>query len=799
MKHGVTSRIRTLVSGLLLALTAACGGGGGGGGGSTGLAYTLPAFVQGVAFTDIAPSVTITPTGYTITSGTLPLGMSLNTTTGVISGFAAVATGPTSVTIEATDGTTTVSAVLSFTVGAPALSRFVLSTNAGDSTLSVLALDDASGMLRHAGYAPTGAVPRALALARGGSFVYTANNGPNTVSGFSFDTITGELTALAGSPFASSTNPIDICVDPAARFVYVLCDAGGGPVVRQYAMDAAGALTDLAPATVAAGTGASAIYMEPQGRFVYVTFGGAAGMVRPFVVNQTTGQLTAGTDAPAGNTPFAMAGTPDGDHLYVSNQASNDVAAYDIDDTTGNLTPIGAAVGVSGGTGPSGMQVTFSGSFLLVALNSGAVQRFAILGTGALSSLGTTVAPVGTDHVVSDHSNSFAFTSSSTAEVMAMYDLSGGGALTGQTVDVTHLRDNASDLEILAGMSAVTFASQFLYAGNAGDDDINQFVVNAANGSLTANMTPTVATGDMPNWGAAHPFHDAAYMVNANETTNAIEVFSIDGAGSLTSIQMVTQAGVSAWSLHVDPSGLYAFGVNSSTGNVNPYTIASDGMLTLNGAPFALGIVAPGGGAQHPNGKYLYVAQSLNDRVHQFAVNGTTGGLSSLSPSTVTAGDQPIACAVDPTGRFLYVACIGTADVISAYAIGSDDGELTELTASPFTTSAEPIDLKTDPDGRFLYVAVRGGSPAIETFSIDVDSSNATEDGALASTGTAALAANPFNIRVNSAGTVLWATHAVTSGMVETFAISPTGVLSSIDIDAAGDTTMGLGVKGALE
>src|SRR5687767_9250174 len=81
----------------LLSLIAACGGGGGGGGGGPGgsqattapptsLSYSSPAgFVVGQPVAQLVPTVTGTVSGYSV-SPTLPVGLTLNATTGVISG-----------------------------------------------------------------------------------------------------------------------------------------------------------------------------------------------------------------------------------------------------------------------------------------------------------------------------------------------------------------------------------------------------------------------------------------------------------------------------------------------------------------------------------------------------------------------------------------------------------------------------------------------------------------------------------------------------------------------------------------
>ena len=52
-------------------------------------------------------------------------------------------------------------------------------------------------------------------------FVYVANSGDNTVSGYTINPATGALTAIAGSPFAAGEQPISVAMDPSGKFAYV--------------------------------------------------------------------------------------------------------------------------------------------------------------------------------------------------------------------------------------------------------------------------------------------------------------------------------------------------------------------------------------------------------------------------------------------------------------------------------------------------------------------------------------------------------------------------------------------------
>jgi len=128
---------RTLRSGLLLSLVlAGCGGGGGGddgGGGNppppppvsppSNLSYVSPQSVALNASVSLSPTVTGTVTSYSITPG-LPAGITLNTTTGVISGSSATPVTETAYTITASNSGGSTTFTLRLQVFLPAPSAF---------------------------------------------------------------------------------------------------------------------------------------------------------------------------------------------------------------------------------------------------------------------------------------------------------------------------------------------------------------------------------------------------------------------------------------------------------------------------------------------------------------------------------------------------------------------------------------------------------------------------------------------------------------------------------------------------
>jgi 6-phosphogluconolactonase (cycloisomerase 2 family) len=100
-------------------------------------------------------------------------------------------------------------------------------------------------------------------------FAYVANEGDDTVSGYTINPATGVLTPVEGSPFPTDSFPKSVAVDPSGRFVYTANFFGNS--VSGYTINpATGGLTAIAGSPFAAGTFAQFVVVDPSGRFAYV-------------------------------------------------------------------------------------------------------------------------------------------------------------------------------------------------------------------------------------------------------------------------------------------------------------------------------------------------------------------------------------------------------------------------------------------------------------------------------------------------------------------------------------------------
>jgi len=102
---------------------------------------------------------------------------------------------------------------------------FAYVANYGDDTVSIYAVDAATGQLRARGYVAAGKNPNSVTVDPSGKFVYVASYGArltlSEVYVYAIDSNTGTLTAVTGSPFDAGAAPTGIAIDPSGKFAYV--------------------------------------------------------------------------------------------------------------------------------------------------------------------------------------------------------------------------------------------------------------------------------------------------------------------------------------------------------------------------------------------------------------------------------------------------------------------------------------------------------------------------------------------------------------------------------------------------
>ncbi len=212
--------------------------------------------------------------------------------------------------IDATSGVLTAIAGSPFAAGVSALGvavsptgQFAYVVNQNNRTVSGYSIDSTSGALAAVPGSPflVGHQPRNLTVDQSGKFVYVANLADNNVTGFAIDGATGTLTAIAGSPFGTGRSPFFIASAngvSGAEFVYVpnLLDAN----VSGYSVDTTtGVLTAMAGSPFPAGNFPSSVGMDASQQFAYVPNFDDHN-VSAYAIDPVAGGLTAVAGSPFG-------------------------------------------------------------------------------------------------------------------------------------------------------------------------------------------------------------------------------------------------------------------------------------------------------------------------------------------------------------------------------------------------------------------------------------------------------------------------------------------------------------------
>jgi 6-phosphogluconolactonase (cycloisomerase 2 family) len=228
--------------------------------------------------------------------------------------------------------------------------------------------------------------------------------------------------------------------------------------------------------------------------------------------------------------------------------------------------------------------------------------------------------------------------------------------------------------------------------------------------SLILNLS---LVGASPLWAQTAGF---AYVTNAAGSVSAFDINAKTGA-LVPVAGSPFAAGVLPVSVAVHPSGRFAYVANSGipTGaySVSAYAVnEKTGALTaILGSPFATG-VQPASVAVNPNGRFVYVADAGLDvgDISVYAVNATTGALSPVPGSPFAAGHEATSLAVSPNGKFVYVTnnILQFSDEtggVSAFVVNATTGALAPVEGSPFAAGMETFGMAIHPNGRFAYVA----------------------------------------------------------------------------------------------
>jgi len=304
--------------------------------------------------------------------------------------------------------------------------------------------------------------------------------------------------------------------------------------------------------------------------------------------------------------------TPGNAFVFTANAAGNSISGFS-NDSAGNLAAVPGSPFSSPGQ-PFGLAATPNNAFLYVSsFQNAQVTGFSInAATGTLAPLACPVATTGAQplKIAINPAGTLLFTSNQVGSVS-------GFAINTTTGCLTAISTTATD-SVARGLT-IDGTGQFLYVVTGGGG-INLFTINT-NGTLTRQAIGGFDSG-------------TTTMLAVKAVPNLNVLLATDGGST---------------------NNLRSFIINTSTGALTPIVVTVAGSSPPN--PSAIAVNLPANATTPP----FYVANtsSNNLTVNTIAADGTSGAASLTVPASI----GPIDLAVDPTGKFLYVANNGASTV----------------------------------------------------------------------------------------------------------------------------------------
>ncbi len=517
--------------------------------------------------------------------------------------------------------------------------------------------------------------------------------------------IATDYIVTASGPAGSSTVTLSIRVHDAPRFVF-----NGGPLDNSLSTCAVDAFDgDLSYGPVQGLTGpmpgAQHIVFHPNQLFAFIPNAGLQGQpssLSTYAIDPQSGTLEHRSEATCGEAPRFLALSPDGTNVYAVSHDDNRVYSYAVNGATGQLTYLSDQLT---NTGPTRIRVDPGGRFVYVLHDqSSDITVFPVdPASGAANPLTQAINYWGTTptDIVFTSSGARAYISFSNDNRLYVYDV--------DPVDGTLVA--TADLPLPGGPVSMALSAydDFLYVACEDEDILAVLELDPATGLLV--QTTTVPAGDGPLWVTIDESGLFAFVLNGLDKT--LQPFLVDpdsgqvSAGqsmrtrpSATFIGIYTGQTPSApsmeyvYALGQQSKDLTGFQFNENTGTLAPITVES------------LGVSLPVGMAVDPLGRFVFVALDNNPEIAVFRITADTGLLLENLLRTPLSS-PPGGIAVDAGGQHLFVTLTGFDQVLS-FSIDALSGELTPRAVA--ATGSGPGAVQTDPTGRFLYVANRGGS-----------------------------------------------------------------------------------------
>jgi 6-phosphogluconolactonase (cycloisomerase 2 family) len=539
---------------------------------------------------------------------------------------------------------------------------------------------------------------------------------------YSIDPASGNLSALAGSPFAF--NPGGGCIDfePTGKFGYATVGVNSTTLLLTYLRNSiTGGLTLLDSENLGGVPFREAI--DPLGQYLYVdiftnNFGSAAAL--GFSIDATSGALT-----PVPGASFALSnasGTftfyPSGNFLFMANTNGASIDTYSVSRATGALTPTST---IATCINPTPLRFSPDGTFAYSTCSENSahavaptVESFSVGATGVLTHLSSQPVPQLASDITVHPSGAFLYISTTTAFVFE--SALGANGQAGPIVTIGAQANPSQNTVVIGGATPVRYTPLTAYITSSGDNTLSTYSVNS-DGTLTALQTsPPMPTAASPfslslwPWGT-----DLVFASGASSANNSVVPLSSAGVASPT--QTLTTFGRPGGAV-MDPAGQFAFEINSTDHTIHAYASGGGNWLaTGQDTPTSIGT---GPVVMDPAGFLVFVANAGSGSVSVYENFGLSTELQVTSGSPFSVCTQPLFMAVDPFKPLLYVACSDqTLRVMKVDYFNF--GALTQ--AASVQLGGPPTGLTTAPNGNFVYASESSG---VNAFSVNATTGTLT-------------------------------------------------------------------------
>lgn len=607
--------------------------------------------------------------------------------------------------------------------------RFAFGVNGEDFSLSRYRIDG-EGHLRHLGHIPIDKAPSNVVVDPSGRFVLAVSNTADTLWVFYLNPVSGELKSVPGSPFATGLrSPFSIRFHPSGKFVYL---GGRFSGVGAYRFDSiTGAIQPIAGTPFVAQRRTREIALHPSGKFLYA-INAYSNSISAYYIDPDSGALSQLLGSPysagdfgaidypslnmgdvpptAGGIPLSIDVDPQGRFVFVANKAAASVSVFAVNPQTGSLSAV-AGSPFFVGFNPYRLRVHPSGRFLFVTLWSDA--KVSVLSLDGDSGRLTPVkgspfstgaaAPV---EVSFSEKGDRAYVSNYDGNMITQFDVdTESGEL--WLAEMVATRMGPWSLAVTAGMEDRRQMAPPLLLAARGDRGIAVFRAERGVLSLLESVDregDIVAAASSPN---------GKFVFALDEAGESIYSYRVDvGTARLQPVPNgVVKTGRAPRAMFVDTLGWYLYVTNSGGRTMSTYFIdPNTGVLDLvRGSPVFAGL-GPAKIAQDPAARYAFVINEQSRDISSYRhMNAVTPlifeGRKYGSP--FAAGKEPVDMVVEPTGRFAYVADAGSGE-ISVFHIHHKSGGLSAVPGSPFPVGGRPVALALHASGDFLYVANAG-------------------------------------------------------------------------------------------